>query len=536
MTKMQQRLFLLGVAVFGAAPIALHASSIAAQPAPTPPPLTSPTSPTTVEDTAVEPDFVINGPSTVGGTSGTTPGQADASVDELIALTARLQNPALQRLGATANALRLLADPNARLRFEQEFTVSAANYGLSLLNVGALYSGSIVRGTADVSALIDNHLTASTNINAAIEWELPICKVVGAKGLVGFARDKNGNNNLQGYMEGAACLPLVVSSLELRLGYRFGLRPSAIERGLQIQNEFSGFDGGVTIRAFRLLRERWDLDIYSTNFGLAVNKYLDAAIGSQLSFHTNFSMVSLHRYGKGFGGATQTQDYMRVAIAVEDNLEGTLALAAALDFIRIDSIRFGDNIAVAGSFGLVQESVQTGNSSPPPGTTNEAEGFRWRPGGSLGAKIGDPATFAELKFNATSRVGTLGTAQRELRLTTRLVKQTEKLYFDAQFWLSRARLVTQDGDGDKISNPEAVWGTTVDVVTPVYKALNFYARGEAASVLVPGAAVDEPARTATVYSATGGLTFQLERDFVNHRKPVSNPGWSGTIPSQPSDY
>ncbi len=103
------------------------------------------------------------------------------------------------------------------------------------------------------------------------------------------------------------------------------------------------------------------------------------------------------------------------------------------------------------------------------------------------------------------------------------MKQTDQLYLDAQTYVGSSRLVFFNS----ISDPKFVFGATVDAMVPLWRGINLYVRGEAARILVPdaGSAVSVFATNALV-----GFTYSRQHDFVNHRRPVTNPNWSGVVP------
>ncbi len=78
-------------------------------------------------------------------------------------------------------ALRQLADPNYRQKISPEFVSTDMNYLGDMLNFGALYSGSIVRANQAASTMLNKDAALAANVDLDISWELPICRVIGAR-------------------------------------------------------------------------------------------------------------------------------------------------------------------------------------------------------------------------------------------------------------------------------------------------------------------------------------------------------------------
>ena len=431
---------------------------------------------------------------------------------QLLKLAERHLNPETLGLVSAALALRQLADPNYRRKLGSEFVASDLNYLASMLNVGALYSGSIVRANVAASTMLNKDAALAANIDADISWELPICRVIGARTNIGFDRFAE-QNNLRGYLEGSACLPFVVTSMEFRAGYRFGVRPAVIDQALQTPKEFGGVEFGMDARAYRLLRSNWDADFWTMNFGVAFNNYEDPNQADSVSFVFTAAPVSFRRYGRGFGGGSQTHEILRATIRTLSNNPGLDSLAYLQEIYRVEGIRIGDKVGLSFSLGVAQ--AQAGKAVD--------YNVLVTPGGFVAVAVGDLTAYTETRISSFAQASDREIALSEYRATQRFVKQTEKIYLDAQAYAGLSRLVFLNS----ISAPKLVFGGTVDAMVPLWKGINLYVRGEAARIQVPdaGNAVSIFATNALV-----GLTYSRQHDFVNHRKPVTDPNWSGAVP------
>ena len=502
----------------------LVTASVAAQPGALPTPTPS-IEPEPTAQPAATPDLSIPPGDQVTAGPGQPPGYAPASaaptfapnaepvVDQLVRLAEAQLVPEARALVHDVAALRQLVDPSFRNRIAVGIVGSELNYAASAFNMGALYRGTIVRGNIAASALANSHSTTSANIDADVSYELPVCRVVGMRGAIGAERFDN-SNHVRGYVEGSACLPSPVIALEVRVGYRFGMRPSLINQGLQIPKEFKGFEIGIDARAYRMLRSTWDADFWAMNLTTGSNYYVDRTQGITASTQFTAAPVSIHRYGRGFGGGTQSHEILRVTLHAESTETGGDSLAVLYEPYRFEGIRLSKRFALSASLGVARGQVNQGDKGKVVIT----------PGGFVAVAFGDLGAFTESRVTYFAQSSNRDVALSELRATQRIVKQADRFYLSGQAWIGRSQLLSIT----HLSDPALVWGTTVDVMVPVWKGINVYGRGEAARILVP----DGNDGVARVVASTGmlGLTYSKQHDFVNHRKPVVDPAWSGPVP------
>ncbi len=445
------------------------------------------------------------------------PATADSQNAQLLRLAERQLNPATLGLVSAALALRQLNDPNYRRKIGADLVSSEMNYMASMLNMGALYRGSIVRANLAASTMVNKAGALAANFDADISWELPICRVLGARSNIGFDRFAD-TNNLRGYVEGTACLPAALITMEFRVGYRFGVRPAVIDQALQAPKEFAGLDIGFDARAYRMLRADWDLDFWTMSLGTAFNDYEDPNQTDSASLQFTAAPISLHRYGRGFGGGTQTQEFLRTTVHALTNTDRS-SVVVAYEGYRIEGLRIGNKVGL--SFALGAARALVGDKI----MNNELV----TPGGFVGVAVGDLSAYTETRISSFAQASDRDIALSEYRATQRFVKQTEKIHLDAQAYVGNSRLVFIDS----ISDRHWVGGATVDALLPLWKGINLYVRGEAARILVPdaGNAVSVFATNALV-----GFTYSRQHDFVNHRRPITDPSWSGAVPvpTQPS--
>jgi hypothetical protein len=427
----------------------------------------------------------------------------DIDAMQLLRLADSRLNPRTVDLIEGALALRQLADPN----FRNDITELSNNLNQAgqLLNVGALYRGSIVRGNVNAAALLDHKAVASASLEAAAAWELPICTIAGARGSITFD-SVDGGNHARGYVEGSACLPLPVTSFELRLGYRHGVRPTLLNRGIQSTDELNGLEFGLNLRMFRMLREAWDLDFYSMSMNIAVNDYTDPMLPTATSMLVGVDALAIHRYGRGFGGTTQTHQIFHGAISAQLPDSRSSTVASNIDLYRVEGVSLTKRVGMSLGFGVVQASVDL----PKRGVHASA------PGGFLSVMVGDPASFTEARFAYFAQAGDRENVDMQMRGTLRAVRTTEKIYIDGQTWVARSQMLTADG----LSRGYLVYGGTLDLLIPLWRGFNGYLRGEGARVVVPDAA---GLATAIAGRVTAGITFSARREFVNHRRPTTDP-------------
>lgn len=510
-------LSLIGSALFG--PIA------AAQPGPMPTPTALP-EPEPIAQPPLAPDASLPAAEPVVPGAGQPPGYAPATepvpmvapgldplAQQLVRLAERQMQPETRALIRDVAALRQLNDPSYRNNIAVSMVGSELNYAATVFNMGALYRGSIVRANVSASALTDSHSTTSANIDADLSYELPLCRVIGARGAVG-AEHYDTENHVRGYVEGSACLPSPVIALEVRVGYRFGMRPSLINQGLQVPKEFKGFEIGIDARAYRALRSDWDADIWTMSLNIGGNEYVDKTQATTASTQFTAAIASIHRYGRGFGGGTQSHEILRTTLHAESSAGGHDSLAIMYEPYRFEGIRLGKHAALSASLGVARGIVNEGSKSNGVVT----------PGGFVAVAFGDLGAFTESRVAYFAQSSNRDVALSEMRATQRIVKQSERFYVDGQAWIGRSQLLSIT----HLSDPALVWGTTIDVMVPVWKGINVYGRGEAARILVP----DGNDGVARVFASTGmvGLTYSKQHDFVNHRKPVVDPAWSGAVP------
>lgn len=431
---------------------------------------------------------------------------------QLLRLAERQLSPATLGLVSAALALRQLNDPNYRRKIGADLVSSEMNYMASMLNMGALYSGSIVRANLAASTMVNKAGALAANFDADISWELPICRVLGARTNIGFDRFAD-TNNLRGYLEGSVCLPSALIAMEFRAGYRFGVRPAVIDQALQAPKEFAGIDIGFDARAYRMLRSTWDADFWTMSLGTAINNYEDPTQTDSVSLQFTAAPVSLHRYGRGFGGGTQTHEFLRATIHAISKLSGQDSVAVAQEGYRVEGIRIGNQVGLSFALGVARALMGDNLTSKQLIT----------PGGFVAVAVGDLAAYTETRVSSFAQASDRDIALSEYRATQRVVKQTDRIYLDAQAYVGSSRLVFIDS----VSDARWVWGTTVDAMVPLWKGINLYVRGEAARILVPdaGNAVSIFATNALV-----GFTYSRQHDFVNHRRPVTDPSWSGAVP------
>ena len=220
----------------------------------------------------------------------------------------------------------------------------------------------------------------------------------------------------------------------------------------------------------------------------------------------------MHRYGRGFGGGTQTQEFLRTTVHALTNTNRS-SVVVAYEGYRIEGLRIGNKVGL--SFALGAARALVGDKI----MNNELV----TPGGFVGVAVGDLSAYTETRISSFAQASDRDIALSEYRATQRFVKQTEKIYLDAQAYVGNSRLVFIDS----ISNRHWVGGATVDAMVPLWKNINLYVRGEAARILVPdaGNAVSVFATNALV-----GFTYSRQHDFVNHRRPITDPSWSGAVP------
>ncbi len=301
-------------------------------------------------------------------------------------------SPTTLGLAHAALALRQLNDPNYQRKIGADLVASNVNYLGSMLNVGALYSGSIVRANLAASAMLNKDAALAASLDADISWELPICRVLGVRTNIGFDRFAE-KNNLRGYLEGTACLPFTLISTEVRVGYRFGVRPAVIDQALQAPKEFGGVDFGFTARLYRWLTPQWDVDFWTMIFGVALNNYEDPSQPSSASLQFTAAPVSLHRYGRGFGGGTQTHEILRTTIRAMETNPGINSGVVTYEAYRVEAIRLGDKVGLSFALGaaraLVGDAVKSNQLITP--------------GGFVGVAVGDLSAYTETRLSSLPR-------------------------------------------------------------------------------------------------------------------------------------
>ncbi len=369
-------------------------------------------------------------------------------------------------------------------------------------NLVAQYRGGRARLEVDAGAGVDVATPAVVSAAVAAAWELPLCRVVGARA-AGLGGWEDGGTFGSYVLTGSACLPLPANTVEVAYTRRGHVRTSLLTVPVVLDDRRTGDLYDIAIRFYRYRGAHHQLDVMPLAVQIDVSRDDDggfAAIGSSVET----APVVWRRRGKGLAGGDQVFRFMQVRMRYQDDdaaVGGRDAGAVTVVPLELAGIHVTPDVTVGGGGGYVRAAGSEGTGEAAVDVVEES------------------GVVAHLQLDWV-----MGPVRGQVRIARELYPT-----YDAQFVVDDriatrldyaagrvAGAVTAFAARDQVRRegatppPELVSGGGVDGAYALGRGVHALARVEAAHALAAGTSA-EPVRTRFEVRASAGVAYRWAR-------------------------
>lgn len=454
------------------------------------------------------------------------PARADAGddVERLLAqATARVDDARrLRELVAAARELGYADPRQVEWALYNAFDPLLADpvLGPLLTNLMAQYRGGFVRVAVDAGASADRTTLAAASAAAAAAYELPLCRVVGARAAA-LGGWEDGAALASYVLTGSACLPLPANTLEVAYTRRGNVRTSLLTVPVVLDERRSGDVYDFDLRFYRYRGEHHEVDVMP--FIVHIDAERDAEGGGfgAITSRVEGAPVVWRRRGKGLAGADQVYRFMGFDLRYQDDdgaVGGRDAGAFTLVPLALEGVMVTPELAASVGGGYVRAAGVERQGDMDVDVVEETGAVAWfQLDGVMGPVRGQLRLARDYlpTFDAQIVV--------DDRLSTRLDVTLDRAAIGATVFAARDQVV-RDTDAPPA---ELVTGGGLDAVWSFGRGLHALARVEGAHALIAGRAAD-PVETRFEVRATAGLAYHWDR-----RWPPAAPAAPAVTPATP---
>jgi hypothetical protein len=374
--------------------------------------------------------------------------------------------------------------------------------GPLLSNLAAQYRGGFGRVEMDAGAGGDVDVPAAANVAVAASYELPLCRVVGARAAALGGWEPDGG--VASYvLTGSACLPLPANTLEVAYTRRGNVRTSVVAGPVVLEDRRSGDIYDINLRFYRWRGAAHQIDVMPFQIHIDVTRNEDPVPGDELGAISSFvegAPVIWRRRGKGLAGDDQVYRFMAFAMHYQDDdaaVGGRDAGVFTIYPLTMDGLHVTPDVVASVGGGFVT-----------------AQGLE---GEMALVEEGGAAAYFELA-TARGRLRASARAAREYvptfdaqyviddRVTTRVDLSTDRVAASLAVFAARDEVRRAGGRVD----PELVTGGALDVAYALGRGLHVLGRVEAANAIVAGTSTD-PVTVERTVLGSASLAWHWER-------------------------
>jgi hypothetical protein len=371
-------------------------------------------------------------------------------------------------------------------------------------NLAAQYRGGYVKVDLDAGAGIDAAVPAAANAAASAAWEIPLCRILGARaaGLGGY---EDGGAVGSYVLTGSACLPLPADTVTFAYTRRGNVRTSLLAVPVILDDRRTGDLYDIGIRFYRYRGEHNQIDVMPFDLQIDVSRDEDGGFGAIWS-SLETAPVKWRRRGKGLAGDDQTFGFMNVTLRYQDDDAAVGGRDAGVVIVwpfTLDGIHVTPDITAGAGGGWVTASGTEGAGDMPTQLVDET----------------GVASYLQLDFLLGPVRGNVRVARDyyptfdaqfvvDDRISSRLDYAQDKLALAATMFAANDRVRRQGATPPA----EVVSGGALDAAYSLGHGLHALARVEGAHALVAGTSID-PIVTRFDIRASASLAYHWDRKF-----------------------
>ncbi len=387
--------------------------------------------------------------------------------------------------------------------------------GPLVANIAAQYRGGYGRVDLDAGAGTDVAVPASVNAAVAVAYELPLCRVVGARA-AGLGGWEDGDGFGSYVLTGSACLPLPANTIQFAYTRRGNVRTSLLAVPVVLEDRRSGDIYDFDLRFYRYRGEHHQVDVMPFQIQIDVSRDEAGGFGAIGSF-VDGAPARWRRRGKGLAGDDQVFGFMQFRLRYQDDdaaVGGRDAGTFTLMPFTMDGIHVTPDVTVGGGGGWMTANGTEGAGDMPTVLVEETGAvaylqFDWIAGPVRGqvraARDYYPTYDAQFVVDD--------------RLTSRVDYARTHLATTLTIFAARDQVRRQGGSPPA----ELVTGGAVDAAWSFGRGLHAVARVEGAHALVAGLSTD-PVVTQFEVRASAGFAYHWDTRWPP--RPVASPALS----------
>ncbi len=371
-------------------------------------------------------------------------------------------------------------------------------------NLAAQYRGGYVRVDLDAGAGLDAATPAAATAAVAAAWELPLCRVLGARA-AGLGGWEDGAAIASYVLTGSACLPLPANTVQFAYTRRGNVRTSLLAVPVLLDDRRSGDIYDFELRFYRYRGEHHQLDAMPFQIQIDVSRDQDGGFGS-IGSSVDGAPAIWRRRGQGLAGDDQVFRFMRIQLRFQDDdaaVGGRDAGAVTLTPLEMEGIHVTPDVTVGGGGGYVRAAGTTGAGDPPLDVVEES---------GAAAHLQLDWILGPVRGQVRVARDYLPTYDAQFvvddRITTRLDYARSHLAATLIVFAARDQVRREGGTPPA----EVVSGGALDGAWSLGHGMHALARVEAAHALVAGTSADAVLTRFDV-RASAGLAYHWDRRF-----------------------
>jgi hypothetical protein len=385
--------------------------------------------------------------------------------------------------------------------------------GPLLSNLVAQYRGGFVRVDADAGAGTDVDLPASASVSVAAAYELPLCRVAGARA-AGLGGWEEGGAISSYVLTGSACLPLPANTLEFAYTRRGNVRTSLTAAPVVLQDRRTGDIYDIDIRFYRWRGVAHQIDVMPFLVHIDVTRNEDPVPGDEfgaISSSVDGAPVVWRRRGKGLAGEDQVWGFMKFSLSYQDDdaaVGGRDAGVFTIYPLTMDGVHVTPDVVASVGGGWVTAQGVDGEMT-------------------ILEEVGAAAYFQLETLRGPVRASVRGERRYvptfdaqfviDDRLTTRVDVARTRMAAGLSIFAARDEVRRVGGRVD----PELVTGGSLDAAYALGRGFHALGRVEGAHAIVAGRA-SEPVTTEFELRASAGLAWHWDRRWPERRSGVAS--------------
>jgi len=189
--------------------------------------------------------------------------------------------------------------------------------GPLIANLAAQYRGGYVRVDLDAGVGGDLLTPAAGSVAVGAAWELPICRVLGARA-AGLGGWEDGGAVGSYVLTGSACLPLPADTIEFAYTRRGNVRTSLLTVPVVLDERRSGDVYDFDIRFYRYRGEHNQVDVMPFQVHIDVSRDEAGGFGA-ITSRVVGAPAAWKRRGKGLAGEDQVWRFMGFDMRYQDD-------------------------------------------------------------------------------------------------------------------------------------------------------------------------------------------------------------------------